>query len=192
MSEIPTTKAHRLKQGQELSILLSRPLRRDQAIQAARLTDPNSSSHLFTPTGELKGRGKYDIRRDFNKSKRSVMARRTPELERKIDLACKQMSFRALEVLDAALDPKRTPDLDYKYRIVAAKEVLDRAWGKPKQKIEAKIEQAPSDAFVAAMQKAEQRVKTDQPALAATAEALSKPVQVVIATVAELEDQLKH
>lgn len=120
------------------------------------------------------------------------MARRTPELERKIDLACKQMSFRALEVLDAALDPKRTPDLDYKYRIVAAKEVLDRAWGKPKQKIEAKIEQAPSDAFVAAMQKAEQRVKTDQPALAATAEALSKPVQVVIATVAELEDQLKH
>lgn len=120
------------------------------------------------------------------------MARRTPELERKIDLACKQMSFRALEVLDAALDTKRTPDLDYKYRIVAAKEVLDRAWGKPKVKVEAKIEQAPSDAFVAAMQKAENRVRTEQPALTATAEALSRPVQVVIETITDVEKALQH
>lgn len=85
--------------------------------------------------------------------------RRAPAnvIERKIDIASKRLSLRALEVLENALDPKLTPQLDYKYRIVAAKEILDRAWGKPKQRVEARIETAPSDEFVATMKAAEER-----------------------------------
>lgn len=186
MSETPDSRALRLKQSQELGIPLSRRLLSGELTQVRRLLKPEHHKSIYNAKGELKGRGKYDIARDFHRKRSVIMARRTPELERKIDLACKQMSFRALEVLDAALDPKRTPDLDYKYRIVAAKEVLDRAWGKPKQKIEAKVEAAPSDAFISAMQAAELRVRTEQPAIAATADELSKPVRLVIEHVGDV------
>ena len=79
------------------------------------------------------------------------------KIERKIDIACKRLSVRAVDVLARALDPNLTPDLEYRYRLAAAQQVLDRAWGKPKQSIKAEITATPSDDFVKAMKDAEAR-----------------------------------
>lgn len=103
-------------------------------------------------------------------------------IERRIDIAAKRLSTRALQVLEEAMDPGKTPGLEYKYRIAAAKEILDRAWGKPKQSIKAEITTAPSDEFAAAMQEAEARERAQKEALKKRVEALCEnaPVEIGI------------
>lgn len=83
----------------------------------------------------------------------------TENLERRIDIACKRLSVNALTILERALDERLTPNLEYKYRIAAATQVLDRAWGKPKQSIRAEITTTPSDQFMTAMREADERAE---------------------------------
>lgn len=59
---------------------------------------------------------------------------------RSIEIACKRYSYNALKILTDALDPAKTPELEYKMRMVAAKEILDRGYGKPKQSIDQNVE----------------------------------------------------
>lgn len=81
------------------------------------------------------------------------------DLERRVDIACKRLSSKALDVLERAMDETKTPDIEYKYRIMAAKEILDRAYGKPKQAIEASVTLEGGEAFLKMMQEARERAK---------------------------------
>jgi len=74
--------------------------------------------------------------------------------ERAIEIACKRLSERALKVLEQAMDEKKTPGLDYRLRIMAAQEILSRAWGKPKQATEAQINIEGGDALIDALKAA--------------------------------------
>lgn len=65
---------------------------------------------------------------------------RGPKHERSIEIACKRYSHKALEILAKALDETKTPDLSFRDRIIAAKEILDRGYGKPRQAIDQKVE----------------------------------------------------
>lgn len=77
-----------------------------------------------------------------------------------IEIACKRLSFNALQVLEKALDEKSTPELEYRWRIAAAKEILDRAWGRPKQSVEAKVEVAGVETLIEALNAAKKRVNS--------------------------------
>lgn len=74
-----------------------------------------------------------------------------------IEIACKRLSVQALGVLEKALDEVKTPGLEYRYRIVAAKEILDRAWGKPKQAIEASLSEESTTKFLESIREARLR-----------------------------------
>lgn len=62
------------------------------------------------------------------------------DIERSVEVACKRLSERSIRVLSDALDPALTPEIDYKTRIDAAKEILNRAWGKPRQQMDVNME----------------------------------------------------
>lgn len=81
------------------------------------------------------------------------------DIARRVDIACKRLSSRALDVLERAMDETKTPNLDYKYRIQAATHILDRAFGRPKQAVEATVTLEGGEAFLKLMQEARERVK---------------------------------
>lgn len=89
------------------------------------------------------------------------MAAPKPGIERAIEVACKRLSERALKVLENALDPVKTPGIDYKMRIMAAQELLSRAWGKPKASVESKVTFEGGDALLNAMKNARARAKEE-------------------------------
>lgn len=96
---------------------------------------------------------------------------------RAIEIACKRLSARALQVLEDALDLQKTPDLEYRHRIEAAKEILNRGWGRPKQTVDTNVNVNADESFLEAINAAKGRV-----AIAAT------PHAVAIAHEKVLED----
>lgn len=85
------------------------------------------------------------------------MAVPKPGIERAIEIACKRLSERALKVLENALDPAKTPGIDYKMRIMAAQELLSRAWGKPKASVDNKITVEGGEALIDILRQAKIR-----------------------------------
>lgn len=65
--------------------------------------------------------------------------------ERAIEIACKRLSIHAINVLEMAL---KKEDVDIRWKIQAAKEILDRGWGRPAQSIKADINISTIDALV--------------------------------------------
>jgi hypothetical protein len=90
-----------------------------------------------------------------------------------IEIACKRLSTRALEILEEAMNDKGT---DPRYRIMAAKEILDRGWGKPKQSTESTVNVNASDNFVQALREARARANQMVIEAAQGAPALVAPI----------------
>lgn len=75
--------------------------------------------------------------------------------ERAIEIACKRYSERALKVLvDCLSDDK----IDVRWKIAAAKEVLDRAWGRARQSVDANVKIEGSEALIDAINAGKARV----------------------------------
>ncbi|MGI0011231.1 MAG: hypothetical protein ACREAE_07510 [Nitrosopumilaceae archaeon] len=78
-----------------------------------------------------------------------------PGIIRGVEIACKRLSERALKVLEDAM---KDETLDMKHRLDAAKEILNRAWGRPKQSIEANVNVHSGEVLIEAITQAKQRV----------------------------------
>lgn len=120
------------------------------------------------PSNELSVRGNQELKvhgGSINAVKRKRGGQHEPRetlqkaLSRSVEIAAKRLSPRAFAILEAALDPEKTPELEYRWRLAAAKEILDRAFGRPKQAIEAKLEVGGSEEFLQAMKIAKERAK---------------------------------
>lgn len=88
-----------------------------------------------------------------------ALDRKQTDIGRSVEIACKRLSQRALMVLEKALDEARTPELEYRWRIAAAKEILDRAWGRPKQTIDANVNIEGSEALITAINAGKERAR---------------------------------
>lgn len=75
--------------------------------------------------------------------------------DRSIEIACRRYSERALKVLVDVLDDETA---DIRWRIQAAKEILDRGHGRPKQVVDSNITVEGGDALVQAIQAGRARV----------------------------------
>lgn len=80
-----------------------------------------------------------------------------PGVARSIEIACKRLSWKALQVLEKALNDDT---IEMKHRIDAAKEVLNRAWGRPKQSIEANVNVQTGESLIEAITAAKSRAET--------------------------------
>lgn len=80
---------------------------------------------------------------------------RLPEYERKIEIACKRLSERALKFLIEVLEDS---SVETRWRMQAAKEIMDRGLGRPKQSMDQKITLVGGDAFMDVVNAAKQRV----------------------------------
>lgn len=78
------------------------------------------------------------------------------DVERAIEIACKRESMRAIEYLFNVL---QDDSIETRWRIVAAKEVLDRGFGRPRQNVEQKVTIEGGDALLAAIAAGNQRIK---------------------------------
>lgn len=76
--------------------------------------------------------------------------------ERAIEIACKRESLAAIEYLFSVL---KDDTVETRWRIVAAKEVLDRGFGRPRQNVEQKVTIEGGDALLAAIAAGNQRIK---------------------------------
>lgn len=85
-----------------------------------------------------------------------------PQVQRSIEIACKRLSGRALAILERALDEVKTPELEYKQRILAAKEILDRGWGKPRQQIDSTVVTGSGEQFLEALRMARERAEIER------------------------------
>lgn len=75
--------------------------------------------------------------------------------ERAIEIACKRYSERALQVL---VDCLTDENIEVRWKIVAAKEVLDRAWGRAKQSVDANVKIEGSEALIDAINAGKARI----------------------------------
>ncbi len=91
----------------------------------------------------------------YRKMKRDA---RGPEIERAVEIACKRVSKDALEFLEQAI---KDSELDPRVRMMAAKEILDRAWGKPKQNIEQSVNVNAGEDLLQALRDARNRAQQD-------------------------------
>lgn len=67
------------------------------------------------------------------------------EIERRIEIACKRLSVRAFEVIEKImLDETVEP----KFRLTAAKEILDRGLGKAKQRVDQNVKIEGGEALI--------------------------------------------
>jgi hypothetical protein len=66
----------------------------------------------------------------------SQKTRGTTDKERAIEIACKRISFKAIEILEKALMDE---SVDIRWKLSAAKEILDRGWGRPAQSVKAEV-----------------------------------------------------
>lgn len=78
------------------------------------------------------------------------------ELARKVEIACKRLSVRALEVLEQAMNNE---SVEMKHRIDAAKEILNRAFGRPKQSVEANVTVQTGEQLIEAITQNRQRAE---------------------------------
>ncbi len=86
--------------------------------------------------------------KDGYKEPKRFGSRQTEPKERRIEIACKQWDEKALKVLtDAILDST----IDIRWRLQAAKEVLDRAYGRPRQQMDATVKVEAAEALLAAL-----------------------------------------
>lgn len=83
-----------------------------------------------------------------------AFTRNKPEIERAVEIACKRMASRALQVLEDILE---NPDEETRWRIAAAKEVLDRGFGRPKQSVETVVRDATADSLILALNEGKRR-----------------------------------
>lgn len=83
-------------------------------------------------------------------------ARSGADVERALEIACKRESFRAIEYLFEVL---QDADCETRWRIVAAKEILDRGYGRPRQNVEQKVTIEGGDALLAAIAAGDKRVR---------------------------------
>lgn len=79
------------------------------------------------------------------------------DLDRALEIACKRMSPKALEILEKGISD---PSIEFRWKLAAVKEILDRAWGRPKQTADVKVELGGVDSLVAALNEARERMKT--------------------------------
>lgn len=98
-----------------------------------------------------------------------------PGIARSIEIACKRLSWKALKVLEKALDDDT---VDMKTRLQAAQEVFNRGWGKPKQSVEANINIGGGDALLEAIAHARKRAVEDKALPAPSAAELEKEINV--------------
>lgn len=86
---------------------------------------------------------------------RKMGAGRPTEYERKIEIACKRLSETALKYLIKVL---ADDTVETRWRMQAAKEIMDRGLGRPKQSMDQKITLVGGDAFMDVVNAAKQRV----------------------------------
>ncbi len=98
---------------------------------------------------------------------------KAPDALHAIEVACKRLSARALEVLEKAM---MDPNVEVRYQIMAAKEVLDRGWGKPKQSTETTVNVSTTDDFINALRDA--RARANEMALATAGVPLNADLEV--------------
>lgn len=77
-----------------------------------------------------------------------------PGVKRSIEIACKRISWRALDVIEAIMNDTTA---DPKVRMDAAKEIMNRGWGRPKASIETNINVGASDSLLQALTEARKR-----------------------------------
>ena len=77
--------------------------------------------------------------------------------ERAIEIACKRYSERALKVL---VDAMTEDGVDIRWKIQAAKEILDRAWGRARQSLDANVTVEGSEALINAINAGKARITT--------------------------------
>jgi hypothetical protein len=87
-----------------------------------------------------------------------------PEIERKVELACKRISERGIkyleDLIEKALDPETPKEQrpDPRWVMMAIDQVLNRGFGKPRQQIDQSIQVEGGDALIDAIRKAKDRV----------------------------------
>ncbi len=79
-----------------------------------------------------------------------------PGVARSIEIACKRLSWRALKVIEQIMNSE---DADPKVRMDAAKEVMNRGWGRPRAQIDTNINIGGGEALLAALAEARSRTK---------------------------------
>lgn len=99
-----------------------------------------------------------------------------PGVERSIEIACKRLSWTAMKVLEKAL---KDENLDMKLRLIAAKEVFDRGWGKAKQSVEATINVGGGEALLEAIAHARKRTAEAEAIPAPTPEQIEKDITTI-------------
>lgn len=75
-------------------------------------------------------------------------SRETPPKERRIEVACMRWSDEAVNVLSKAL---LDDSIDIRWRIQAAKELLDRGFGRPRQQVDQTIKVEAAEALLQAL-----------------------------------------
>lgn len=73
---------------------------------------------------------------------------------RSIEIACKRLSAQALKVLEKALADE---GVEMRYRIEAAKEILNRGWGRSRQSMEVTLNDESGSALIDALKTARER-----------------------------------
>jgi hypothetical protein len=73
---------------------------------------------------------------------------------RSIEIACKRLSWRALKVIEEIME---NTNADPKVRMDAAKEIMNRGWGRPKASIETNINVGASEGLLEALSDARKR-----------------------------------
>lgn len=86
---------------------------------------------------------------------RKIGARGLPDIERRIEIACKRLSANALTFLEKILSDD---NVEVRWRLQAAKEIMDRGLGKAKQSIDQKVTMVGGDAFMQVLNEAKNRV----------------------------------
>lgn len=81
-----------------------------------------------------------------------------PDIERRIEIACKRLGDGAIRLLEKLMMDENT---EVRWRIVAAKEILDRGFGRPKQSIDQKITMNGGEAFLEIMRDARERAEKE-------------------------------
>lgn len=80
-----------------------------------------------------------------------------PEIARAIEIACKRLSGKALQVLTKAMDDSLKGLIDIRWGIQASTEVLNRGFGRARQQIEANINVEGGEEMIEALRSARLR-----------------------------------
>lgn len=87
-----------------------------------------------------------------------------PEIERRVELACKRISERGVEFLNKLIEDALNPDIpknekpDARWVMMAIDQVLNRGFGRPKQQIDQTIQMEGGDALIDAIRQGKERI----------------------------------